>query len=85
MDDDHISKDLLYGELASGSRVVGSSQLGYKDVCKCDTKACNIDPETWEVTAENRILRKWQGWHGLKQGEPAMYDDAKGEEGQKED
>ena len=76
MDKTHIPKDLLYGELSSGSHGVVHPQLHYKDVCKCDMKACDIDAISWTVTAENRTLWKWQVSHGLKQGEYAMHDAA---------
>lgn len=54
MEDDRIPKDLLYGELAKGSRAAGRSDLRYKDVCKRDLKAMNIDLSTWEETAMKR-------------------------------
>ena len=50
----------LYNRLASVSRGVEYLQLRYKDVCKRDMKACNIDTESWEVTAENRTRWKQQ-------------------------
>lgn len=54
MVDGRIPKDILYGELASGKRSVGSPQLRYKDVCKRDMKALNINSENWEdVAAES--------------------------------
>ena len=37
------SKDLLYGELVQGKRPTGRPQLRFKDVCKRDLKALNID------------------------------------------
>jgi len=54
MDDGRIPKDLLYGELATGSRPVGRPALRFKDVCKRDMKNCDIDPLTWEATAVDR-------------------------------
>ena len=51
-------------------------QLCYKDVSKCDMKACYIDTESWEVTTENRTLWKQQVSHCLKQGESAMHNAA---------
>ena len=54
MDDGRIPKDLLYGELATGSRPVGRPALRFKDVCKRDMKNCDIDPSTWEAAAADR-------------------------------
>lgn len=48
MEDGRIPKDILYGELASGRRNIGRPQLRYKDVCKRDMRALNIDTESWE-------------------------------------
>ena len=38
MDPGRILKDLLYGELAEGSRHAGRPKLRFKDVCKRDMK-----------------------------------------------
>ena len=54
MTDDRIPKDLLYGELATGSRRTGRPQLRYRDVVKRDMKAVGIDTETWENLAADR-------------------------------
>ena len=56
MDDGRITKDLLYGGLATGSRPKGRHVLRYKDVCKRDLKAGNINPTGWEtiLTSDSR-------------------------------
>ena len=58
MEDGRIPKDILYGELASGKRSVGRPQLRYKDVCKRDMKALDINTENWEEVATDRS--KWR-------------------------
>ena len=54
MEDGRIPKDLLYGELTLGSRPTGRPKLRFKDVCKRDLKALNVDVNTWEATASER-------------------------------
>ena len=54
MKDGRIAKDIVYGEIAVGKRSRGRSKLGYKDVCKRDMKALQIDPENWEDIAADR-------------------------------
>ena len=44
MADGRIPKDLLYGELASGSRAQGRPHLSFKDACKRDMKALELEP-----------------------------------------
>jgi len=43
MEDGRIPKNILYGELASSKRSVGRLQLRYKDVCKRDLEALDIN------------------------------------------
>jgi len=54
MEDGRLPKDILYGQLATGTRRVGRPSLRFKDVCKRDMKACGISPDSWEVQAEDR-------------------------------
>jgi len=54
MDDGRIPKDILFGELATGSRPTGRPLLRFKDVCKRDMRAGDIDPAGWESVAEDR-------------------------------
>eukprot|EP00058_Branchiostoma_floridae_P011885 XP_002597373.1 hypothetical protein BRAFLDRAFT_66510 [Branchiostoma floridae] len=42
-EDGLILKELLYGELNSGERSIGRSQLHFKDVCNRDLTALDID------------------------------------------
>ena len=54
MEDGRIPKDILHGELASGKRSVGRPQLRYKDVCKRDLKALDINIQCWEDMIADR-------------------------------
>ena len=58
MEDGRIPKDILYGELTAGSRTTGRPQLRYKDTCKRDLKALNIETESWEKLAGDRT--RWR-------------------------
>ncbi len=53
-----IPRELLYGELAEGSRLIGRPRLRYKDICKKDMKLSDINIDTWESRAEDR-----SAWH----------------------
>ena len=65
MEDSRIPKQLLYGELASGTRKRGRPKLRFKDTLKASMKDCHIDPETWEQTALNRQAWRHQTWKGV--------------------
>ena len=54
MDDGRIPKDLLYGELAAGKRTTGRPQLRFRDACKRDMKALQMDSDHWEALAADR-------------------------------
>ena len=51
---DGMSNDVLYGELATGQRSIGRSQLRFKDVCKRDMRALDINTKSWEDLAADR-------------------------------
>ena len=51
-------KDILYGELASGRRSKGRPQLRFKDVCKRDMKALDINTKSWEDLAAGHM--RWR-------------------------
>jgi hypothetical protein len=52
------TRDILYGELTSRNREKGSPFHRYKDVCKCDLKALDINKLYWEELAKNKP--KWK-------------------------
>ena len=68
MEDGRIRIDLFDDELADGKRNVSRSKLRFKDVCKRDMKACNINHNTWETFAADRLKWKCVTSHGLKYG-----------------
>ncbi|PFX23927.1 putative uncharacterized transposon-derived protein F52C9.6 [Stylophora pistillata] len=54
MEDGRIPKNLLYGELESGSRRIGRPKLRFKDVCKRDMVATGLPTDKWELPAADR-------------------------------
>ena len=58
MDEGRIPKDILYSELATGKRTAGRPHLRFRDVCKRDLKALEIDIDNWEELAQDRS--KWR-------------------------
>ena len=54
IEDGRIPKDMLYCELATGSRPAGRPTLRYKVVCKRDLKAGDIAPTDLEALAVDR-------------------------------
>ena len=63
MDDGRIPKNILYGQLSSGSRSRGLPKLRYKDIYKQDLKSCQVAPVNQETMAKNRT-----NWHSLIEG-----------------
>ena len=64
MQDGRIPKDVLYGELSSGTRSIGRPALRFKDVCKRDLKKAHISVEEWEHVATNRDAWRAAVWKG---------------------
>ena len=60
MEDGRTPKDMLYGELATGARPVGRPTLRFKDVCKQDLMAGNINPAGWEAAAAAADRCRWR-------------------------
>ena len=50
-----IHKDLLFGELATGGRLIGRLALRYKDVCKRDLKIGQFNSSDLDTTAVDCI------------------------------
>ena len=69
MESGRIPKDLLYGELAVGSRPAGRPRLRFRDVCSRDLKRCNISTSTWENRAENRAAWRLTVRQGTQRAE----------------
>ena len=72
MEDGRIPKDLLYVELAQGTRPCRRPNLRYKDVCKRDLLALGIDIDTWEVKAAHRAQWRYAISDGLLQFEQQL-------------
>ena len=71
MEPGRIPKDLLYGQLAVGTRLTERPRLRYKDVCKRYLKECQIDVLSWERLAEDRALWRLAVRKGVHVGEDA--------------
>ena len=54
MDMNRVPRNLLYGQLATGTRLLGRPMLRYRDVCKRDMISCDIDAGKWEKIADDR-------------------------------
>ena len=64
-----IPKDMLYGELVTGTRTLGRPYLRYRDTCKRDMKVAGIDTSTWEAPANDRGHWRAVVNAGMKRGE----------------
>ena len=72
MEDDQIPKDILYGGLASGQRGSGCLQLRYKDACKRDMRALDININSWEDLAANHTSWRSMLHKQLQSGEKKL-------------
>ena len=68
-----VPKDIFYGALASGRRTKGHPQLCYKDVYKRDMKALDINTESWEDLAADRMMWRSTLNQHLKTGEEKLH------------
>ena len=62
MPDERIPKQLLFGELADGKRLVGGQKKRFKDTLKASLKSFDIDINTWDKVAVDRPT-----WRSLTQ------------------
>ena len=69
MEDGRLPKNVLCGELTSGSRPVGRPMLRYKDVCKRDMKSAEINPDSWEAVAADRSNWRHMVCTGVRRAE----------------
>ena len=72
MEDGRIPKDLLYGELASRRRSKGRPQLHLKVVCKRHMKALDINTDSCEDLAADRLMWRSTLNQRLKTGEKKL-------------
>ena len=68
--DGRIAKDILYGELITGSQPKGHPHLRFKDVCKHDMKACHINTNNWEEAASN-----WAFWRSMTETDTKLTEE----------
>jgi hypothetical protein len=71
MDPGRIPKDLLYGELAQGTRSSGRPKLRYRDVTKRDMAQCGIAIDSWERLADDRPAWRLAIREGARDAEEA--------------
>ena len=76
MEDGRIPKDILYGQLTAGKRNTGRPKLRFKDVCKRDMKNLNIDTDSWEDLASDRLHWRSTLRTPLQAGEERMMEGA---------
>lgn len=57
MPDHQLPKKLLFGKLQEGKRARGAPKKRFKDSLKASLKAFSINPDSWEVAAQDRC-----GW-----------------------
>ena len=74
MSDDRIPKQLLFGELTTGSKTVGRPLLHWKDSLKDTLKQSNISTTQWQDTATDRSMWRRSILDGLM-----LYDDSRRE------
>ena len=69
MQDGHIPKDIMFGQLATCTRPLDRPLLRYKDVCKRDMELTGIEPKIWEYIANDRVIWRHTVKEGITKGE----------------
>ncbi|KAJ1130123.1 hypothetical protein NDU88_008479 [Pleurodeles waltl] len=54
MPDIRLPKRLFYGEMAEGKCTQGRQKKRFKDTLKVSLKSFGIDPDSWEILAQDR-------------------------------
>ena len=67
MEVERLPREIMYGELANGSRSVGRPKLRFRDACKRDLEAFDIRSDQWQNLAKERP--RWR--HALQEGAAA--------------
>lgn len=63
---ERLPRQVLYGELATGTRAVGRPKLRYKDVCKATLKDFHIEINSWQNISLDRNLWRHATHNGMK-------------------
>ncbi len=71
--DERLPKRLLYGELSEGRRSTGSQRKRYKESLKSSLKAFDINNESWESLAAERVT-----WRSLVRKGDESYEQTSG-------
>ena len=66
MPEHRLPRQVLYGQLAEGTRAAGGQRKRYKDHCKETLKKCNIPPESLETMARDRNLWRRSTLQGMQ-------------------
>ena len=77
LQDDRIPKQLLYGELATGRRLVSKPKKRFRDCTKDNLKQMSIDLNSWEDIALNRKVWREKIHKGVEHFETARIEHAK--------
>ena len=72
MEDGRLPKDMLFGDLSTGSRPRGRPCLCYRHICKQDLRSVGLDANTWQKSAADRTKWRQKIRDGLKDHESTL-------------